>query len=50
MTLNKLEDKVLPTLVIAMILACGGALLELRELSIKIGYVEKMIASYHEED
>ena len=50
MTLNQLSEKVLPTLLIAMIVACGSAYLELRELSVKITYLEKSVAAYHEED
>ena len=49
MTFNQLTDKVMPTLIIAMILASGSAYLELRELSTKVSYIEKSIHAYHED-
>jgi len=50
MTFNQLTDKIMPTLVITMILATGSAYLELRELSIKVTYIEQSIHAYHEKE
>ena len=50
MTLNQLSEKVVPTLLIGMILACSSAYLELKELSVKIHYMEKAMTAYHEEE
>ena len=41
-------DKVIPTLLAALIIATVSAYVELKEISVKIAYIEKSIAGYHE--
>ena len=42
-------DKVIPTLLTALVIAVVSAYVELKEISVKIAYIEKSIASYHEQ-
>jgi len=47
MTFQKLTDKLLPTLILACVLATATAVMELKELSLKIDYIEQSISNYH---
>ena len=46
--MNKIVDKVVPTLMAALIIAVGSAYVELKEIGVKVTYIEKTIAAYHE--
>ena len=48
MKLNDLAEKVLPPLMVVAIITMGGAVFELRALSLKVEYLEKAIIAYHE--
>jgi len=48
--MKPLIDKVVPTLLTALVIAVGSAYVELKEISVKISYMEKSIAAYHEKD
>ena len=43
-------DKVIPTLLTALVIAVVSAYVELKEISVKISYIEKQISAYHEKD
>ena len=46
--MKPLVDKIMPTLMVALIIAVGSAYVELKELCVKVTYIEKTIAAYHE--
>lgn len=50
MTFQQLIDKAIPTLMVAMIITSASAYLELRELIVKVTYIEKAMEAYHEND
>ena len=43
-------DKLVPTLLAALIIAVASAYVELKEMSVKIAYIEKSISGYHEKN
>ena len=45
---SSIIDKIIPTLMAALIIATVSAYVELKEISVKISYIEKSIAGYHE--
>jgi len=47
--MNKLMDKILPMLIVACIGTTLAAYVELKELVVKVGYLEKTIEAYHED-